>query len=202
MRLRCSRSTPNAGFTRSRFRSVAVSLGRGFARSRFRSVAVSLDRGWIVVVKCADRGRPGAEEYITLYLCLTSQLLFQYCAAWTVITWFSLISHDIVFASLLLTLWGVRICAVFVFNKSARILTCSYVFVHKDTVRVSLQPPYQGSFQVITRKDILNFNGKSETVSLDRLKTVYMGKKRVWNNSSFRCGRKKKFQLRRLLLFL
>ena len=51
--------------------------------------------------------------------------------------------------------------------------------MHKDTVRVSLQPPYQGSFQVITRKDILNFNGKSETVSLDRLKTVYMGKKRV-----------------------
>lgn len=55
--------------------------------------------------------------------------------------------------------------------------TCDYVFVRVDAVRKPLQPPYEGPFRVISRKDktfVIDRNGRKDTVSIDRLKVAYM----------------------------
>ncbi|GFR07885.1 uncharacterized protein TNCT_222271 [Trichonephila clavata] len=54
--------------------------------------------------------------------------------------------------------------------------TCTHVFVHTDSVRTSLQPPYEGPYPVIKRYakyfDI-SIKGVSRTISIDRLKPCF-----------------------------
>ncbi|GFT26873.1 transposon Tf2-6 polyprotein [Nephila pilipes] len=55
--------------------------------------------------------------------------------------------------------------------------TCSYVFVRRDSVRRSLQAPYEGPFLVLKRTDklfIVNVKGKVSTISIDRVKPAFM----------------------------
>ncbi|GAA55185.1 retrovirus-related Pol polyprotein from transposon 412 [Clonorchis sinensis] len=55
--------------------------------------------------------------------------------------------------------------------------TCEYVFVRVDAVRKPLQPPYEGTFRVISRTDktfVIDRNGRKDSVSIDRLKVAYM----------------------------
>lgn len=64
--------------------------------------------------------------------------------------------------------------SVFVHNDLA---TCSHVFVRRDSVRSSLQFPYDGPFQVLKRRRkffTIHLNGKQTTVSIDRLKPAYL----------------------------
>ena len=52
-----------------------------------------------------------------------------------------------------------------------------FVFVRHDGVKSSLQPPYDRPFKVIDRDDkyfTIEIRGKEDTVSIDRLKPVYM----------------------------
>lgn len=54
--------------------------------------------------------------------------------------------------------------------------TCSHVFVRRDSVRKSLEPPYDGPFLVVKRHEkyfILKVKGKNDSVSIDRLKPCY-----------------------------
>lgn len=56
------------------------------------------------------------------------------------------------------------------------LISCSHVFIRRDSVRKSLEPPYDGPYAVIKRKDkyfILNVKGKKESVSIDRLKPYF-----------------------------
>jgi hypothetical protein len=53
----------------------------------------------------------------------------------------------------------------------------SHVFLRTDSLRSSLQPPYTGPYQVISRTEKtykLRINGKIVVVSVDRLKPAYM----------------------------
>ena len=55
--------------------------------------------------------------------------------------------------------------------------TASHVFIRDDTVRKSLQPPYQGPFPVLRRTDkffVIDRHGKRDNVSIDRLKPAYL----------------------------
>ncbi|XP_058810995.1 uncharacterized protein LOC131675878 [Topomyia yanbarensis] len=55
--------------------------------------------------------------------------------------------------------------------------TCTNVFVRNDSIRPSLSPPYDGSYQVHSRNDKhyrVNNNGRSVNISIDRLKPAYM----------------------------
>ena len=57
------------------------------------------------------------------------------------------------------------------------LLTCTFVFVRHDPVKKSLQPPYDGPFQVLRRHDkhyTLDICGKEKVISLDRLKSAYI----------------------------
>ena len=54
---------------------------------------------------------------------------------------------------------------------------CSHVFIRRDAVRKSLQPPYDGPYKVLIRSDktfTVDVAGKEDVVSLDRLKPAYM----------------------------
>lgn len=54
---------------------------------------------------------------------------------------------------------------------------CSHVFIRNDTVKKSLQPPYNGPYRVISRTDkIFNIdvNGSLKAISIDRLKPAFM----------------------------
>ena len=51
--------------------------------------------------------------------------------------------------------------------------TCTHVFIRHDAIKRSLQPPYDGPFQVIKRTPkhyTVTVNGRHQTVSTDRLK--------------------------------
>ena len=54
---------------------------------------------------------------------------------------------------------------------------CTHVFVRKDRVRHPLESPYDGPYKVLDRTDkffTLDFGGRKDTVSLDRLKPAYL----------------------------
>ena len=54
---------------------------------------------------------------------------------------------------------------------------CSHVFIRQDGVRSPLHPPYSGPFPVLERHSKyykVNINGRTDTVSLDRLKPAYL----------------------------
>ena len=51
------------------------------------------------------------------------------------------------------------------------------MFVLRGGVRTALQMPYEGPFRVLERGPktyVLDWNGKSETISMDRLKAAYV----------------------------
>ncbi|XP_042911154.2 uncharacterized protein [Parasteatoda tepidariorum] len=53
----------------------------------------------------------------------------------------------------------------------------SHVFLRQDMVRRPLQPPYSGPFKVLRRSEkvfYLDINGKTEAVSIDRVKPAYI----------------------------
>ena len=55
--------------------------------------------------------------------------------------------------------------------------SCTHVFVRNDTVRKPLQQPYTGPHQVLKRSEkqyTVDFNGRHEVISLDRLKPAHM----------------------------
>ena len=54
---------------------------------------------------------------------------------------------------------------------------CTHVFVRNDRVRRPLESPYDGPYKVLERTDkffTLDFGGRKDTVSLDRLKPAYL----------------------------
>lgn len=54
--------------------------------------------------------------------------------------------------------------------------TSTHVFVRNDTVRASLQPPYDGPFEVLKRHEkyfIVRINGRESKISVDRLKAAF-----------------------------
>ncbi|GFT99221.1 pol polyprotein [Nephila pilipes] len=54
---------------------------------------------------------------------------------------------------------------------------CTYVFVRRDSVRRPLHAPYDGPFLVLKGSDKLfkvNVNGKSSTISIDRMKLAFI----------------------------
>ncbi|GBM67397.1 hypothetical protein AVEN_233581-1 [Araneus ventricosus] len=54
---------------------------------------------------------------------------------------------------------------------------CSRVFQRIDRVKKQLEPPYEGPFHVIERKDkyfTINIKRKNVNVALDRLKLAYI----------------------------
>src|ERR1700744_6706603 len=55
--------------------------------------------------------------------------------------------------------------------------TCTHVFIRNDTVRASLQPPYDGPFEVLKRnKKYFNVQLKNRkaNISIDRLKAAFI----------------------------
>lgn len=53
----------------------------------------------------------------------------------------------------------------------------SHVFLRRDSVRTPLQPPYDGPYKVLSRTPkhySIDVNGKTEIVSVDRLKAAYL----------------------------
>jgi hypothetical protein len=61
--------------------------------------------------------------------------------------------------------------------QSQALSSCTHVFVRHDATRRPLQPVYDGPFKVIVRKDkhfVLNRNGRTDTVSIDRLKPAHL----------------------------
>ena len=52
----------------------------------------------------------------------------------------------------------------------------THVYVRKDALRLSLQPPYDGPFKVLERTNnyfLIDINGKEKTINIDRLKPCY-----------------------------
>ena len=55
--------------------------------------------------------------------------------------------------------------------------TCTHVFLRHDAVRKPLQPTYDGPFLILSRQEkhyTISKNGRSETVSIDRLKPAHL----------------------------
>lgn len=64
--------------------------------------------------------------------------------------------------------------AVFV---SKDLSTCSHVFLRTDAIKKSLQPPYEGPYEVLSRSDKvfkIMVRGRPTTVNIDRLKPAYI----------------------------
>ena len=60
---------------------------------------------------------------------------------------------------------------------SGDLKTCTHVFLHYDAVKKPLQPPYDGPYKVIKRRDkqfTLDVKGSESVVSIDRLKPAYV----------------------------
>ncbi|XP_033116175.1 uncharacterized protein LOC117116277 [Anneissia japonica] len=60
---------------------------------------------------------------------------------------------------------------------SQDLLTCTHVFVRRDSVRKPLHHPYDGPFKVLRRADkhfVLDINGRRDTVRIDRLKVAHL----------------------------
>ena len=60
---------------------------------------------------------------------------------------------------------------------SNELFTCTHVFIRHDAVRKPLQPPYDGPYPVVQRKDkylIIDINSRKDTVSVDRLKSAHL----------------------------
>lgn len=54
---------------------------------------------------------------------------------------------------------------------------CSHVFIRQDSIRKSLQPPYDGPFRVLSRTQkhmTVNIKGSQKTISIDRVKPAYI----------------------------
>ena len=68
-----------------------------------------------------------------------------------------------------------------------------FVFVRRESHRSSLQRPYEGPFKVLQHGDkrfILDFGGRKETISVDRLKAAYVDSEHpVTLPEPKRCGR-------------
>jgi len=65
--------------------------------------------------------------------------------------------------------------------------TCTHVFIRNDTVRASLQPPYDGPFEVLKRnKKYFNVQLKNRkaNISIDRLKAAFIDNP-ITNTSDF-----------------
>jgi hypothetical protein len=65
--------------------------------------------------------------------------------------------------------------------------SCPYVFVRVDSVRKPLQPPYDGPFKVIQRRDkyfLIDRNGHQDAVNIDRLKVAFVEPSAQADNNS------------------
>lgn len=74
--------------------------------------------------------------------------------------------------------------SVFIFKDLA---TCTHVFVRHDAVRVPLQPPYDGPYEVIARHEkyfTITRNRQRVVVSIDRLKPAYILRDSPASNTS------------------
>ena len=59
----------------------------------------------------------------------------------------------------------------------ANLLNCQYVFIRRDSLRTPLQKPYEGPFRVLQHNPkafIIDYGGRRETVSVDRLKPAHV----------------------------
>lgn len=62
---------------------------------------------------------------------------------------------------------------------------CSHVFVRVDQIKKSLEAPYEGPFKVIRKlrkQFVIEKNGKTESISLDRLKPASISKEHKSSN--------------------
>jgi hypothetical protein len=60
---------------------------------------------------------------------------------------------------------------------SRDLAACTHVFVRHDGIRKPLQPTYDGPYRVVERAEkffTIDYNGRDDTVSLDRLKPAYL----------------------------
>lgn len=63
------------------------------------------------------------------------------------------------------------------FHVPLDLATCSHVYLRTDAIRKALQPPYTGPHPVLSRSEkfyTISINGRSDTVSIDRLKPAYI----------------------------
>lgn len=77
---------------------------------------------------------------------------------------------------------------------------CSHVFVRNDTVRKSLQLPYDGPFLVLSRSEKtfkINIKGSERTISIDRLKPAFIINEEI--NSDYSVIRKDDSKIRNSL---
>jgi len=68
-----------------------------------------------------------------------------------------------------------------------RLHTCTHVLVRNDKVKRSLQPQYDGPFQIISRTDktfTIQMNNRKETISIDRVKAAWMEDEQLNKHSS------------------
>lgn len=57
------------------------------------------------------------------------------------------------------------------------LMNSSHVFVRNDTVRSSLQQPFDGPYEVLKKNDKffkININGKNKNISIDRIKAAFI----------------------------
>lgn len=63
--------------------------------------------------------------------------------------------------------------------------TCSHVFIRVDSARRSLQQPYEGPYQVISRNDKhfeVIISGKKQIISIDRIKPAFLCEQDIENH--------------------